>query len=128
MPTREQIHNLKAQLLSATQTTTGTVTSSAFDLAGFDAASIFFHFGATAPAPTSYTITECDTSGGTYTAAAAADLIDDGGTHAVSTTRRVGYVGKKRFIKGEIVLSGSTIITISGVAGYPAIAAVTNPI
>lgn len=126
MPTREQVHNVKSALLTATATSTGTVTSAALDTIGFDAASIFFHYGATAPTPTSYGLTECDTSGGSYTAVAAADLIDDAGTQAVSTTFRLGYVGKKRFIKGVVVQSASTILTITGLLGYPSIAQVDN--
>lgn len=128
MPTREQMHNQKSVLLTATATSTGTVTSTALDVTGFDYATINLHYGATAPAPTSYKLTECATSGGTYTDVAAADFIDDGGTHAVSTTRRLAYVGKQPFVKAVVVQSASTILTISATLGYPDQAPVTNPV
>lgn len=128
MPTREQMHNQKSVLLTATATSTGTITSAALDVSGYEAATINFHYGATAPTPTSYGLTECATSGGSYTAVAAADIIDDGGTHAVSTTRRVAYVGKLPFIKGVVVQSASTILTITATLGLPDQAPVTNPI
>ena len=128
MPTREQMHSQKSVLLTATATSTGTVTSAALDVTGFDYATINLHYGATAPAPTSYQLTECATVGGSYTAVAAVDVINDGGAHAVSTTRRLAYVGKLGFVKAEVVQSASTILTITGTLGLPDQAPVTNPV
>ncbi len=127
MVNREQMHVVKTIMLTETATSTGTVTSAAVDTQGFDALTVNLHYGATAPAPTSYKLTECDTVGGTYTDVAAGDIIDDGGTHAVSTTRKIAYIGGKRFVKAVVVQSASTILGISATLGYPSVAPTSNP-
>lgn len=113
-------------LLTATATSTGTITSATFDLLGFEACTFNLHYGATAPAPTSYTIEESDDNS-SWAAAPAASIIDDGGAHAVSTTRRIAYIGTKRYARAVVVQSASTILTISGTKGLPHFARTTNP-
>lgn len=128
MPNRETIHNEVSKLLTATATSTGTVTSAEVDNKGFDSLSFFLHYGATAPAPTSYSVEESDTSGSGFAAAPATSVIDDAGTHAVSTTRRVAYVGNKRYARIVVVQSASTILTITALLGYASQKPTANPV
>lgn len=93
---------------------TATSSSSAQDLALYDSAEILFETNLYV-AGTSFTfsLTECDTSGGTFTAVAAADVLGTmapiTGTGDDNLTQKVGYIGSKRYIKGLItVVSGST--------------------
>lgn len=127
MPNREMIHNVVSKLLTATATSTGTVTSASLDTKGFDSCSFNLHYGATAPAPTSYAVEESDDDSA-WAAAPATSVIDDAGTHAVSTTRRVAYVGNKRYARIVVVQSASTILTITGSLGYAANKPTTNPV
>ena len=107
------VHALAPQTIN-TNTTTA---SSAIDLDGYEGALITFHSGAIAgtSAANIFTplITECDTSGGTYTDVADADLIGteaaavhNGGTD--NTITKIGYVGSKRYIKVSIVSTATT--------------------
>lgn len=127
MPNREMIHNVVSKLLTPTATSTGTITSTTLDTKGFDSASFNLHYGATAPAPTSYKIQESDDDG-SYTDAPSTSVIDDGGAHAVSTTRRVAYVGNKRYVQAVVVQSASTILTITGQLGYASQKPTANPV
>jgi hypothetical protein len=126
MPNREEIHNCVEKLLTPTATSTGTVTSTSLNTLGFDSAHFNLHFGATAPAPTSVTIEESDDNS-SFTAAPAASVVDDAGTHAVSTTRRLAYVGNKQYARVVVVQSASTILTISGHLGYASQKPTSNP-
>lgn len=127
MPNREEIHIcLEKFLAGAPSATTGTVTSASLDTAGFGSAHFNLHWGATAPAPTSISVEESDDNS-TFAAAAAASVIDDGGTHAVSTTRRIAYVGNKRYCRAVVVLSASSILAITGHMGYAAMKPTLNP-
>jgi hypothetical protein len=127
MPNREQIHVTVSKLLTATATSTGTVTSASVDTLGFDSCAFNLHYGATAPAPTSETIEESPDNS-TWGAAAAADVVTDAGTHAVSTTRRLAYIGGKRYARVVVVQSASTILTITAALGYPDKAPTANPV
>lgn len=62
----------------------GSSTAIAVDTLGFDYAQCFFHSGAMAAALTVATVTECETSGGSYTAITGGTL--DGGTDMDGTT------------------------------------------
>lgn len=126
MPNREEIHNCVEKLLTATATSTGTVTSASLDTRDFDSAHFNLAYGATAPAPTSITVEESDDDSA-FAAAPSTSVIDDGGTHAVSTTRRIAYVGNKRYARVVVVQSASTILTITGHLGYPRVKPTVNP-
>jgi hypothetical protein len=126
MPNRELIHSLISKQLTPTATSTGTITSASLDTNGFDSAHFNLHFGATAPAPTSMTIEESDDDS-TFTTAPATSVVDDGGAVVVSKTRRMAYVGSKRYCRVVVVQSASTILGISGTLGYPTQRPVANP-
>lgn len=103
---------------------TATNTSAAIDLQGFDGALVMIQTGAIAGAG-DFTpkLTECATSGGTYTDVAAADL---NGTFvaslAASAVYKVGYRGNKRYIKTVLTLNSGTSIVAGAVVikGNPA--------
>lgn len=98
-------------------TLTATTTSSAIDLQGFDSAIVIINSGAIGGAG-NFTpkLTECATSGGTYTDVATTDL---SGTFpaalSASTAIRVGYRGSKRFIKVVLTLNSGTNILAGAV-------------
>lgn len=107
------VHALAPQTINTSTTTE----SDAIDLAGYEGALICFHAGAIAGSSSANVllplITECDTSGGSYTAVADADLIGteaaaahNGGTD--STVTKIGYVGAKRYIKVALVSTATT--------------------
>ena len=128
MPNREQIHCIVVKAIAGlASATTGTVTSASLDTQGFDSAAFNLSYGATAPAPTSITVEDSDNNSD-WASAASTSVVDDGGTHAVSTTRRIAYVGPKRYCRVVVVLSASTILTITGMLGYPQTAPTTNPV
>lgn len=117
---------INAQTISTDTTTTG----SAIDLADYDAGVniIFFSGTVTDGAYTPY-ITECDTSGGTYTAVADDDLVAQDPSSstapeaqavlsASNSTSKIGYVGSKQFIKVAYVSAS----TSSGATSMGAIA------
>lgn len=127
MPNREEIHSCVEKFLAgAPAATTGTITSATLDTQGFGSAHFNLHWGSTAPAPTSTTVNESD-DGSTWAAAPAAAVIDDGGAHAVSTTRRIAYIGSKRYAQVVVVLSASSILAITGHMGYAAQRETANP-
>lgn len=81
-------------------------TSQAVDLQGYDSCTFLIATGSLADADATFAVEvqECDTSGGTYTAVADADLV---GTEALAgfqfdddnEVRKVGYRGSKRYVK-----------------------------
>lgn len=98
-------------------TINATNTSAAIDLQGFNSALVVINTGAIVGAG-NFTpkLTECDTSGGTYTDVAAADL--NGAFPAVlaaSTIYKVGYRGNKRFIKTVLTLNSGTSIVAGAI-------------
>lgn len=89
--------------------------SAAIDVKGYEGLTFLIVTGTLADADATFAVEvrECDTSGGTYTAVADADLV---GTEALAgftfsddgETRKVGYKGTKRYVKCAITPSGNT--------------------
>lgn len=102
-----------AQQGIAAQLATATVTGSAVDLDGANAAVAVFNIGSSLDDITSANLfevglTECATSGGSYTAVSSADLIAPAGGLAISGgVAALGYIGSKRYIKPVITLNGT---------------------
>lgn len=103
-----------AQQGIAAQLATVTVTGSAVDLDGANAAVAVFNIGSSLDAITSDNLfavglTECATSGGSYTEVAATDLIAPAGglTTSGGEVVALGYIGNKRYIKPVITLNGT---------------------
>jgi hypothetical protein len=128
MSQRDLIHNWITELILATVTSASVQKSSAVRCTGNDGISINFHFGATLDLTSTYKVQESDTTtDGDFTDAAAGDIVVDDsssvpalGALAVSTTVRVGYVGKKKYCRGVFTPGGSSIVTITASKGYPA--------
>lgn len=88
-----------------------TTTGTAVDLAGFDQAAVVIAAGVITDGTHTIKLTECDTTGGSYTDVAAGDL---SGTFTAltsgaggSATQEVGYLGSKRFLKVVSTVTGS---------------------
>lgn len=109
--------NVGLEVAVVPATLTATNTSAAIDLQGYDSAMVIINTGAIGGAG-NFTpkLTECATSGGTYTDVAAADL---NGTFisalAASSVYKVGYRGSKRFIKTVLTLNSGTNIVAGAV-------------
>lgn len=94
------------------QVLTATNTSAAIDITGFGSAVVHISTGAIVTAG-NFTpkLTECATSGGTYTDVAAVDLIGSfPSALAASTSYKVGYIGNKMFLKTVLTLNSGTSI------------------
>lgn len=113
---KEQKTNIKAlvalnmALINSNTTTVGNV----IDTAGFESCTFLFHAGVVTDGDYRVEITECATSGGTYTAVADADLIglesatsitDDTDDQNIGT---IGYIGKQRYVKATVVSTNVT--------------------
>lgn len=127
MPNRETHHITNTTLLAATATSSSPTTSATLDTQDCDASHFNMHIGATLAAGGAYAINESDSSGSGFTAAAAGDVIDDGDALAASKTKRVSYVGKKRYAQLVFTPGGSTILTITGTRALPSQAPFLNP-
>jgi hypothetical protein len=97
----------------ATISTNTTTVGNEIDTVAYQAATVNFKLGTRNDGNYLPVITECDTSGGTFTAVDSSFLI---GTPtaltASNTSQRIGYVGKKRFIKASII---STSVTLGSI-------------
>jgi len=92
----------------------------AVDLQGFESAVFVFQSGAMGAVAATYTwkLTECDLVGGGYTDVVAGDMVDGVTTVVFDQTvggdanmaKKLGYVGRKRFIK---------VFSTEGTAGTP---------
>jgi hypothetical protein len=131
MPNREEIHVCIEKLLVATATATDAtpVASAALDTQGFDSAHFTLAIGATlgtGSGAMTYKVTESDDNS-TYTDAAAASVVDDGGALAANTAKRVAYIGAKRYAKLVVTPKANDIYTVLGHLGYPSVKPPANP-
>lgn len=122
-----------ASIVPAGNRTNATVTGEYVDLQGYEEVDVVITTGTITDGTHTFSLTECDTSGGSYTAVAAADIIVNasfGGTAAngavLDTTAThdnacitFGYIGTKRYIRVVCVTAGSTTggIFSAGVIG-----------
>lgn len=116
--------------------TTGTgKTSAAIDLAGYNAAEVEISYGTVTATNAVFTtlLTECATTGGTFTSVADADLIGTellAGLAAAATrtsgttknvTKNLGYKGALRYIKAKVssTITAGTPIGVNVIKGRP---------
>jgi len=110
---------LNIQAIISDTTTAGTE----IDMQGFEALTLILHAGALSDGTYTMLVQESDVSGSGYTTVASADLV---GTIAAldtsNTSLRIGYVGKKRYVKLSVVSattsSGGTLGAL-GILGRP---------
>ena len=94
-----------------------TNTSSAIDLNGFESATVVINTGAiVSSGDFTAKLTECETSGGTYTDVAAADLIGEfPASLEADSVVKVGYTGNMRYLKTVITKNSGTSIAAGAV-------------
>lgn len=111
MATTHDIHNggSFAKSINPQAITTTTQTGAAVDLLGYNAAEVIFEVGAITDGTFTPSITECDTSGGTYTAVTATDIIGTLVAFTTVTPQSYGYIGSKRYIKAVVTVAGATV-------------------
>lgn len=121
---RDLANNIGTVQAVAPAVLSATNTSAAIDLLGFDSAAVVINTGAiVSSGDFTAKLTECDTSGGTYTDVAAAHLV---GTFPASleadSVVKVGYIGTKRYLKTVITKNSGTSIAAGAVIvkGHPA--------
>jgi hypothetical protein len=105
----------------------------AVDLQGFEGALFVFQSGAMGAVAATYTwkLTECDTSGGVYTDVAAENMVngvltvvfDQAVGADANASKKLGYIGKKQYIKVYSTESTAgaptSVIGASAVLGRP---------
>lgn len=101
---------LTAQTISTDTTTLG----SEVDMLGFEALEFFISSGTITDGAYAVSLVHADTTGGTFTAVAAAETLGDADFALADDDiwKRIGYIGKKQFVKLSIV---STVTTTGGV-------------
>ena len=122
-----------AAIPAQTINSNATTASSAIDMQGAEGAVFLLHAGAIdgGTANNVYTIllTECDTSGGSYTTVADTDTINLQSATVLNgvtdnSVAKIGYIGHKRYVKASIVSTGFTtaggIVALSSVGRWPA--------
>ncbi len=107
-------------VVPAAARTTGTVTGEAVDVSGYERVDIVIFSGTITDGTHTFSLTECDTVGGSYTAVAAADIVPSatgsGANGAVLTTTSThdnagmvfSYIGHQPFIRVIAISAGTT--------------------
>lgn len=121
MANKDLHHSVKAVCALAPQSITSDTTTvgEIIDTQGFDGVEFVIVAGALADSVLLPLVTECATSGGSYTAVADADLHGtEAGAQLDETldknTSKVGYSGTKRFVKLSLVSTSTTGANLVG--------------
>lgn len=129
---RDLVSNFSFTELLVPQTLTANTTSNALDLRGFDAATIMFVVGASGDTLSgsirwTLRVEESDASGSGFAQVPASNLLVNTGNvnvntgGAASTIYVFGYLGIKRYIRGNIIATGShsngTPMSVVGLRG-----------
>ena len=122
----KQLSALNIQSITTDTTTAG----NEIDMQGFEALTLVIQAGTLTDGTYTPLVQESDTSGSGFTDVANDDLVGteaDAAVDASNEIKRIGYVGKKRYVKLSIV---STSTTSGGTVGSAAIqgAAKHNPV
>ena len=90
--------------------------SAAIDTAGFESVTVIAQMSAFTSGAGKISISECDTSDGSFTAVAESDLINAPESMAAAgAVSKVGYRGHKQFIKVKIAKDSATSATAGAV-------------
>lgn len=120
--------NFAAVQALASASTSAAGDGAVIDMKGFQSALFLVNAGAiTGAGDFSFKLQESDQSGSGFTDVAAADVIGAApATMAASTAYKLGYRGKKRYIRLSVTKAGGTSIQMGAVAilGHPHIAPV----
>ena len=115
------IHAISPQAVGTTGAAGG-VTSGVIDRRGYDSIEFFYTSGTSATVADTVTpvIFECDTTGGTFTSVASADLLPDTGEAALTLTTgvsgNIGYRGNERYLKIRLYGTGTATALVAAVA------------
>lgn len=96
--------------------------SAAIDTAGFESVTVIAQMSAFTSGAGKISISECDTSNGSFTAVAESDLINAPESMAATgAVSKVGYRGHKQFIKVKIAKDSAISATVGAVVilGHP---------
>lgn len=96
--------------------------SAAIDTAGFESVTVIAQMAAFTSGAGKISISECDTSDGSFTAVAESDLINaPENMAAAGAVSKVGYRGHKQFIKVKIAKDSAISATVGAVVilGHP---------
>lgn len=113
----QQLVGFNIQAISSDTTTNG----AEIDTQGFESATFILQAGTLSDGTYTPLIEESDVSGSGYTAVADADLIGteaDAAVDASNEISRIGYIGKKRYVRLSVV---STSTSSGGTVGAVAI-------
>ena len=114
MASRDGKNNMKVVKSILPQAVTGNVTGSAVDTLGFE--KVTFVFSAAAVTAGTVKLTECATSGGTYTDVADGDVIGTQDAAIVaSDVITIGYIGGLRYLKPVFTHSANGTLTADAI-------------
>jgi len=114
---RDLYDNVSVTQVTTPAVATATVTSSAIDLQGFNSAIVLFDLGASGDTLSSsvywtLSLTECSTSGGTFTPVVTTDTSQ--GINSVTValgqdqaSYKLGYIGSQRYVKAVATPTGT---------------------
>ena len=131
---KDLYNNVKVSQMATPAVATATATSTAVDAQGFNSLAVLFDVGQSGDTLSgsvfwTLKLTECDTSGGSYTDVAAEDLYNSAATVVIDDAAedevivKFGYKGSKRFIKAVATTTGThtngTPLSIIAMQGHP---------
>ena len=123
MSAYDLVNNIKVvNAVNSAALTADSDESAAIDTAGFESVTVIAQMSAFTSGAGKISISECDTSNGSFTAVAESDLINaPENMAAVGAVSKVGYRGHKQFIKVKIVKDSAISATVGAVVilGHP---------
>lgn len=143
---KDLFSNIKVSQVEIPAVKTSTATSDSIDVAGYESLAVVFNVGNSGDTLSgslywTLSLTECDTTDGSFTAVAATDVQVQGGTFGTTSTYVIdaptedslsvtfGYVGSKRYVQAVATATGShssgTPIGIIAIQGNPSTAPVS---
>lgn len=123
MSAYDLVNNIKVvNAVNSAALTADSDESAAIDTAGFESVTVIAQMSAFTSGAGKISISECDTSNGSFTAVAESDLINAPENMATAgAVSKVGYRGHKQFIKVKIVKDSAISATVGAVVilGHP---------
>ena len=123
MSAYDLVNNIKVvNAVNSTALTDDSNESAAIDTAGFESVTVIAQMANFTSGAGKISISECDTSNGSFTAVAESDLINAPESMAVAgAVSKVGYRGHKQFIKVKIAKDSAISATVGAVVilGHP---------
>ena len=117
MPQRDLVHGMSVVSLLEPETPVVDDDTAGLDTRDGDSATILVHVGGTVDAGLLAALEDSDDDI-TYAAADADDVIGDTVDNSADTVFRLGYVGKKRYVRAALTIPGATDIGVVGIVGH----------